>query len=218
LQEQIAQMQAYQEAQEARQEALRQQQEALHQQQMLALSQHYQRQLTDLTGYFRSQMPGTDEPPASLFAPPEVPLSAPAPAPVPFPVSIFVCCFSWYAHHAGTNYINWLLCRHSRQVRTRLQVLALHWVLLHPTKLTRPTPRSRTCTLHRRRGTPRGRLSRRSRGTPGRQASQRRRTGGTTVRLRSRVGVCMSTVVALGPLGTTHRARYLCFSLLDLHR
>ncbi|CAD6221578.1 unnamed protein product [Miscanthus lutarioriparius] len=78
-------MQAYQEAQEARQEALRQQQEALHQQQMLALSQHYQRQLTDLTGYFRSQMPGTDEPPASLFAPPEVPLSAPAPAPVPFP-------------------------------------------------------------------------------------------------------------------------------------
>jgi hypothetical protein len=42
-----------------RQEALRLQQEAAHEQQMAALTQHYQRQLADLTDYFRSQIPGT---------------------------------------------------------------------------------------------------------------------------------------------------------------
>jgi hypothetical protein len=44
-------------------------------------------------------------------------------------------------HPAGTNYITCPLCRLSRWVRTRLQVLALHRVFLHS---TRPTPRSRT--------------------------------------------------------------------------
>jgi hypothetical protein len=61
---------------------LRLQQEAAHQQQMAALMQHYQRQLVNLTGYFQSQIPGTQEPPALLFAPP--------PAPVPAPVSILL--------------------------------------------------------------------------------------------------------------------------------
>jgi hypothetical protein len=44
-------------------------------------------------------------------------------------------------HPVGTNYITCSWCRLCRHVRTRLQVLALHWVFLH---ITRPTPRSRT--------------------------------------------------------------------------
>jgi hypothetical protein len=64
-------------------------------------------------------------------------------------------------HPAGTNYITCPLCRLSRRVRTRLQVLALHRVFLHS---TRPTPRSRTRGLHRRRPTRRGRGRRRSGG------------------------------------------------------
>jgi hypothetical protein len=38
--------------------------------------------LADLTGYFRSQIPGTQEPPPSLFAPPPIPVLAPVQAPV----------------------------------------------------------------------------------------------------------------------------------------
>jgi hypothetical protein len=44
--------------------------------------QHYQRQLADLTGYFHSQIPGTQEPPPSLFAPPPILVPAPVQAPV----------------------------------------------------------------------------------------------------------------------------------------
>jgi hypothetical protein len=54
LQARFKEVQANQAAQEARQEALRLQQEAAHQQQIVALTQPYQRQLADLTGYFRS--------------------------------------------------------------------------------------------------------------------------------------------------------------------
>jgi hypothetical protein len=70
-------------------------------------------------------------------------------------------CFSLCGHPAGTNYITCPLCRLSRRVRTRLQVLALHQVFLHS---TRPTPHSRTRGLHRRRPTRRGRGRRRSGG------------------------------------------------------
>jgi len=76
------------------------------------------------------------------------------------------CRFSLCGQPTGTNYITWSLCRHRRRVRTRLQVVALHWVLLHRTAghLTRASPRSRTSgLLHSRRGTPPGR----SRGTTG---------------------------------------------------
>jgi hypothetical protein len=59
-------------------------------------------------------------------------------------------------HPAGTNYITCPLCRLSRRVRTRLQVLALH--------STRSTPRSCTRGLHRHRPTRRGRGRRRSGG------------------------------------------------------
>jgi hypothetical protein len=51
---------------------------AAHREHLAAIAQHYQRQLVD-------QIPGTQEPPPSLFAPPPVPL----PVPVPGPVSIF---------------------------------------------------------------------------------------------------------------------------------
>lgn len=133
------------------------------------------------------------------------------------------CRFSLCGQPAGTNYITWSLCRHSRRVRTRLQVVALHWVLLHRT----------SGLLHSRRGTPPGR----SRSTPGLQASFHNSWGstGSTVRPRSRVGRSGSkvgarlrvglrgskvgaplgvglrgskVVGALGPLGTAPRARY----------
>ena len=133
------------------------------------------------------------------------------------------CRFSLCGQPTGTNYITWSLCRHRRRVRTRLQVVALHWVLLHRTAghLTRASPRSRTSgLLHSRRGTPPGR----SKGTTGLQASVRSSWGstGSTVRPRSRVGRSGSkvgarlqvglrgskVVGALGPLGTAPRARY----------
>jgi hypothetical protein len=128
------------------------------------------------------------------------------------------CCFSLCGHPAGTNYITWPLCRRRRWVRTRLQVPALHWVLLHTTagQPTRPSPRSRTCgLLHSHRATPRGRTSRRSRGTSGRHS---RGFGRPTRRTRwrhSQAGLRGSKVGALGPLGMAPRARYLCFPLLD---
>jgi hypothetical protein len=128
------------------------------------------------------------------------------------------CFFSLSSHPAGTNYITWPLCRHRRWVRTRLQVPGLHWVLLHPTasQPTRPSPRSRTCgLLHGRRATPRGRMCRRSRGTPGRRSRGFGRPTGRTRRRRSQAGLRGSKVGALGPLGTAPQARYLCFPLLD---
>ena len=56
------------------------------------------------------------------------------------------CCFSLCGHPACTNGITCPLCRHSQQVRTRLEVPALHWALLHCTGawLTPPTRHSRT--------------------------------------------------------------------------
>jgi hypothetical protein len=135
---------------------------------------------------------------------------------------------------AGTNYITWSLCRHSRRVRTQLRVVALHLVLLHRTAghLTRASPRSRTPgQLHRhhsRRGTPPGR----SRGTIGLHASVRSSWGstGSTDRPRSRVGRSRvvgarlrvglrgSRVVgALGPLATAPRARYYTYRIWTLY-
>jgi hypothetical protein len=128
------------------------------------------------------------------------------------------CFFSLCSHPAGTNYITWPLCRRRRWVRTRLQVPALHWVLLHPTasQPTRPSPRSCTCgLLHGHRATPRGRTRRRSRGTPSRRSRGFGRPTGCTRRRRSQAGLRGSKVGALGPLGTVSRARYLCFPLLD---
>jgi hypothetical protein len=105
--------------------------------------------------------------------------------------------FSLRGQPASTNYITWSLCRHRRRVQTRLQVVALHWVLLHRTAghLTRASPCSRTSgLLHSHRGTPPGR----SRGTTGLQASLRSSWGSTssTVRPRSRVGRSGSKVGA----------------------
>jgi hypothetical protein len=128
------------------------------------------------------------------------------------------CCFSLCSHPVGTNYITWPLCRRHRRVRTRLLVLALHWVLLHPTagQPTRPSPCSRTCgLLHSRRATPRGHTCIRSRGTLGRRSRGFGRPTGRTRRRHSQVGLRGSKVGALGPLGTAPRARYLCFPLLD---
>jgi hypothetical protein len=96
LQGTIEQLQASQAASDARHEELRREQEALrlaqeanHQQQLAAVALHYQRLLVDLTGSFRSQIQGTQEPPSSLFAPPPVPLLVPAPGLVSiFPVAL----------------------------------------------------------------------------------------------------------------------------------
>jgi hypothetical protein len=90
LQARFEELQANQAAQEARQEALRLQQEAAHQQQIAALTRHYQRQLADLTGYFCSQIPGTQEPPL-LFAPPPIPVPAPVQAPVSILLVALAC-------------------------------------------------------------------------------------------------------------------------------
>jgi hypothetical protein len=73
LQARFQQLQAHQEAQNT-----------AHQQQLAAVTQFYQRQLADLAGFVRSQLPGTQELPPSLFAEPPLPV----PAPVPGPVSI----------------------------------------------------------------------------------------------------------------------------------
>jgi hypothetical protein len=105
--------------------------------------------------------------------------------------------FSLRGQPTGTNYITWSLCRRRWRVRTRLQVVALHWVLLHCTAghLTRASPRSRTSgLLHSRRGTPPGH----SRGTTGLQASLRSSWGstGSMVRPRSWVGRSGSKVGA----------------------
>jgi hypothetical protein len=61
LQATVEQLQASQAASDARHEELRREQEALrlaqeanHQQQLAAIALHYQHQLVDLTGYFRS--------------------------------------------------------------------------------------------------------------------------------------------------------------------
>jgi hypothetical protein len=96
LQATVEQLQASQAASDARHEELRREQEALrlaqeanHQQQLAAVVLHYQRQLADLIGYFRSQILGTQEPPPSLFAPPLVPPPVPAPGPVSiFPIAL----------------------------------------------------------------------------------------------------------------------------------
>jgi hypothetical protein len=135
------------------------------------------------------------------------------------------CCFSLCGHPAGTNYITWPLCRLRRRVRTRLQVLALHWVLLHstPGQRTRRTPRSSTCglLLHSRRATPRGRRRRRSRGLgrPTGSTRRRRSQGGHSCSQgglsRSQGGLRRTKVGALRLLGTAPRARYLCLPLLD---
>jgi hypothetical protein len=114
-------------------------------------------------------------------------------------------CFSLCGHPTGTNYITWPLCRHRRRVRTRLQVAAFHWVLLHNTigQLTRPSPRSRTCgLLHSRRATPRGRTRRHSRGTPGRCSRGFGRPTGRTRQRRRQGSLRGSKVGALGPMGT----------------
>jgi hypothetical protein len=127
-------------------------------------------------------------------------------------------CFSLCGHPAGTNYITCPLCRLSRRVQTRLQVLALHQVFLHS---TRPTPHSRTRGLHRRKPTRRGRGRRRSGGLacPTGTTTRRRGQGGlrhSHSHKLSLVGVRWSKVGALGPLGTAPgplgtapRARYL---------
>jgi hypothetical protein len=116
-------------------------------------------------------------------------------------------------HPAGTNYITCPLCVLRRRVRTRLQVLALHWVFLHS---TRPTPRSRTrgLLLHRRKATPRGRGHRRCGGLahPTGTTTHRKGQGGLSrnhSHSHSRGGVRGSKVGALGPLGTAPRGRYL---------
>lgn len=127
-------------------------------------------------------------------------------------------CFSLCGHPTGTNYITCPLCRLRRRVRTRLQVLALHWVFLHSTagQRTRPTRRSRTrgLLLHRRRATPRGRGRRRSGGLarPTGTTTRRRGQGGLSrshSHSHSQGGVRGSKVGALRPLGTAPRARYL---------
>ena len=114
------------------------------------------------------------------------------------------CCFSLCGHPAGTNEITCPLCRNSRRVRTRLQVSALHWALLHRTggRLTRPS------RLRASRGQVPLLLHRRSRGTSGPTRRSRRR--------RSQGGLRGSKVGALGPLGTPGRARYLYCPLVDL--
>jgi hypothetical protein len=120
-------------------------------------------------------------------------------------------CFSLCGHPAGTNYITCPLCRLSRRVRNRLQVLALHRVFLHS---TRPTLRSRTCGLHRRGPTRRGRGRRRSGGLAHPTGTTTRRRGQGGLRRShnhdlSQAGVRWSKVGAPGPLGTAPRAKYL---------
>lgn len=189
-------------------------QDAAHQQSLAVMAGHYQRQIADLAGFVKSKFPDEQELPPSLFAAPPLPV----PPPVHAPVSILPFCFSLCGHPAGTNYITCPLCRLSRRVRTRLQVLALHQVFLHS---TRPTPHSRTRGLHRRRPTRRGRGRRRSGGLARPTGTTTRRRGQGGLRRShshnlSQGGVRWSKVGALGPLGTapgplgtTPRARYL---------
>jgi hypothetical protein len=77
LQATVAQLLANQEAQ-AR----------VYDQNLAALSQHYQQVHVETVDYFRSQMPGSQEPPPSIFAPPPVPVPILVHAPGPIPVSI----------------------------------------------------------------------------------------------------------------------------------
>ena len=88
LQATVAQLLANQEAQ-AR----------VYDQNLAAISQHYQRQLLETVGYFRSQMPGSQEPPPSIFAPPPVPVPIPVHAPGSNPVSILSVALTCAAIH-----------------------------------------------------------------------------------------------------------------------
>jgi hypothetical protein len=67
-------------ASQAAEAAIQAQRDSTHQEQLVALTQHYQRQLADLSLHFWAQIPGKQEPPASIFAPPLV-------VPLPVPLS-----------------------------------------------------------------------------------------------------------------------------------
>jgi hypothetical protein len=68
-------------------------------QNLVALSQHYQQVHAEIVGYFWSQMPGSQEPPPSIFAPPPVPVPIPVHAPGPILVSILVVALTCAAIH-----------------------------------------------------------------------------------------------------------------------